>query len=97
MNSYDHLKHEFIWIMNSYMNSGAPRFQMYFRCIRPPPRRAAAPASSRPQTQIKWIQARLAPGRRQRMVRRAEPSRPRATGEVKRGSTGWGDFDRQAG
>ena len=35
MNSYDHFKHEFIWIMNSYMNLGAPRFQMYSAAAAP--------------------------------------------------------------
>ena len=29
MNSYDSFIYEFICFMNSYMNSGLPRFQMY--------------------------------------------------------------------
>ena len=30
MNSYDFFMYEFICFMNSYMNSGVPRFQMKF-------------------------------------------------------------------
>ena len=32
MNSYDFFIYEFICFMNSYMNSGVPRFQMILSC-----------------------------------------------------------------
>ena len=32
MNSYDLFVHEFICFINSYMNSGVPRFQMLAFC-----------------------------------------------------------------